>query len=472
LLTPLVERHPAELDAWLALAEASIELGRLSEARQAISHLTDRLTLPRVRLLSARIDLANGLQTEPEAALRALLSDLPGHHRSERAHVRRFLADALERQGRADDARVELETLLLDNPRHAEGTLALAELHLKGNRPKVAIELLSALTDHHGKLAHAHRLLGRAHLQDGTIDAAERAFRRLWELAPHQPDARYWLSNTLSQRGQLDQARRLLEGNLKRFPAHAESLEALSRLIERAEGKAAAHKFVTEHGKTHGDSAAVAGFEAQWLLSHSDTEGALRAYRRALSNDPSHFAAARGLALFYARRGKGSSAQSVIDGAIAHRPNAPQLYLLAARLDSDQGRYNQAKAYCEQAVQLSPGNPSALAQLAELHAEAFKNFAGARKLASQAYASAPGNSEVLAAFGWVTHLSGAPDQALPYLEKANALSPDNPRLIYRLGATLLAVGNSRLAKNKLARVVELDPLFPTAKEIRTLLAKP
>jgi tetratricopeptide (TPR) repeat protein len=143
--------------------------------------------------------------------------------------------------------------------------------------------------------------------------------------------------------------------------------------------------------------------------------------------------------------------------------------VLAARISKDIGNRQQAERYCERALELNPGHPLALAELAELQAEAFRDLPRARDLAQQAYAEAPSRPEVLDALGWVTHLAGDSTRALVYLEQAAAQRPDDPRVIYHLGASLLALGRTAAASEKLARVLVLQPSFPTASEIRFLL---
>ncbi len=471
LLLPLVERHPSDSHAWQSLAAAAIELGRLGEARDALKRLTASENEPEVRLLRARLGLESGLETEPTAELRALLAAVPADQQHERARLRRFLADALANQRQYEEAEQQLTALITEVPRDIEGSLALAELHLQRGKAEQAIELLSALTDHHGRLARAYQILGRAYLETAQLNAAEQAFRRVWELAPHEPGARYWLAQTLQRRGQTDQARRLLEGNLKRFATHAKSVASLADVLEESAGAAAARTFLIGHARQHSASAEVANVEAAWLMAHADPEHALAAYRRALAINPSFFPAVLALSEFYARRDKSNLAHSVIDGALAHNRTDLQLFLLAARVSGDLKLFNHAREYCESALQLSPDHPIALAELAKIHSEGFRDFRQAKELAAKAYAAAPARPEVLDAVGWVTHLGGESAQAVPLLERAAQQEPENPRFIYHWGAALLAAGQADAANEQLARVLRLDPMFPTAKEIRTLLAR-
>ncbi|HKO94029.1 MAG TPA: tetratricopeptide repeat protein, partial [Polyangiaceae bacterium] len=472
LLLPLVERDPNNADAWQALAAAALELGKLSEARDAMKHLGARQQEPGVRLLQARLGLSNGKEAESTAALRALLADLPPDLRQERLGVRHVLSLALMDQRKLDEAEAALRANLEEDSQNIESSLTLARLQMLRGRPEQAVSVLSALTDHHGRLARAYLTLGEAQLQASRLDLAEQAFRRLWELAPHEPDARYWLAMTLRRRGQTDQARRLLDGNLKRFATHTQSLGALVQILEETQGANAAKTFLISYGREHEASPEVAHLEGQWLLDHRDPEHALIAFRRSLANSPAFLPAATALSRFYARHERGQLAQAVIDAALAHSPEELSLFLLAAHTASDLRRYDLARDYCERALAVHPGHPLALAELAALQAEGLRDLPRAKQLADQAYAAAPSSPEVLDALGWVTHLSGDPQGALGHLETASGAQPENAQFIYHWGAALLAAGQPAAAKQKLSQVLKLDPLFPTAREIRVLLARP
>jgi Tfp pilus assembly protein PilF len=120
---------------------------------------------------------------------------------------------------------------------------------------------------------------------------------------------------------------------------------------------------------------------------------------------------------------------------------------------------------------VSPGHPLALAALAIVQAEGLRALPEAKQLAQRAFQSAPSQPEVLDAFGWVTHLSGDPAGALQYLEAAARTIPSSAQFTYHWGAALLAAGRSPEANEKLAQVLKLDPDFPTAQEIRGVLAR-
>jgi len=471
LVLPLVTRHPESADAWQVLALSDLELGKLADAAEAMQHLGARARDPEVRLLAARLGLANGLETQPAQALRALLSELPADQLHARARVRRVLAAALIAVRQPEAAQKELVELLAESPGDIEGNLALAELELARGQDGAALEVLSKLAEHHGQLARAYLVMGRAELNMGRLDAAEASFRRLWELAPHEPDARQWLAVALQRRGQTDQARRLLDGNLKRFPTHVASVLGMTQLLERSQGVSQARAFLLDHGKRNADLPELASAEGGWLLEHQDPEHALAAYRRALATNPSFFPAVLALTRFYAQHDKHALARAVIDGALEHDAKDVPVLLLAARSAGDERRYEEARQYAARAAEVNPTQPAVLATQASIEAEGFREVVRARELALRAYAAAPNDPLVLDALGWVSHLAGDMPRALKELELAAERDHENPRVLYHLGAALLAAGQPAAAHDRFTTVLRLDPAFPTAREIQTLLAR-
>jgi tetratricopeptide (TPR) repeat protein len=145
--------------------------------------------------------------------------------------------------------------------------------------------------------------------------------------------------------------------------------------------------------------------------------------------------------------------------------------LLAARVASDERRYEEARQYAKQAADVNPDQPAVMASLASIEAEGFRDFPRARELALRAYAAAPNDPLVLDSLGWVYHLAGDSSRALEKLELAAEGDHENPRVLYHLGAALLAAGQPAAAHDRFMTVLRLDPAFPTAREIQMVLAR-
>jgi hypothetical protein len=71
----------------------------------------------------------------------------------------------------------------------------------------------------------------------------------------------------------------------------------------------------------------------------------------------------------------------------------------------------------------------------------------------------------------VSHLAGESERAVKELSRAAQRDPANARVLYPWGGALWAVGLQRAAHDQFERVLSLDPSFPTAREIRTALAR-
>jgi tetratricopeptide (TPR) repeat protein len=472
LLQALLEQRPSESDAWLLLAQAALELGHITEARAALQHLAARVQRrPDTRLLRARIALAAEFQVEAEHELTRLLSRLGTEAPRLVPRARLALAQALLAQQRRDDAVLELRRLIAESPEALDARVRLARLELDQGNAQSAVRCLTPLPPAHPELGSAFDILGRAQLALGDSAGAESSFRQVVSLAPERPEGLYGVARALLLRGEHAPARPLLEDNLQRFPSHRPSLLALAELIKRSEGPAAADSFKLKYWATHATSAEVATLEGDLEYGRGPQQQtrALAAYRRAITLAPDHLPAASALARFYARRKLAGQAFSVLDGALAQSPNNQKLLLLAAEVATDLRDHARARQHLDRVLSITPEYPPALAFLARLDAESGGDLADARQLAERAFASAPGNAEVLDALGWLSHLSGDAAGAVSRLDSATRVDPGNPRHHYQLAIAALAGGDSTRARASLAQAFTLDPAYPDAAELRLSL---
>lgn len=472
LLQAVLEKRPRESDGWQLFAQAALELGHVAEAKAALPNLTAQArSRPGARLLGARIALASELQVEAEQELRRLLALTGAESARLMPSVRLALAQSLIAQQRLAEASAELRRLIADSPEALDARVRLARLELDQDRPEAAAQCLTPLPAAHPELGAAFDILGRAQLALGDSAGAESSFRQVVSLAPERPEGRYGVARALLLRGEHAQARPLLADNLERFPAHRPSLLALAELIKRGEGQTSANSFVMKHWTKHATSAEVATLEAELEYPQGPAQQtrALAAYRRAITLAPDYLPAASALGRFYARRKLSGQAFSVIDAALAQSPRDVKLLLLAAEVASDLRAHARARQHLDRVFSIMPDYPPALAFLARLTADTGGDLAEARQLAGRAFASAPGNAEVLDALGWVNHLSGDFADTVIRLESASRIDPSNPRIHSHLALAALANGDVRLARQSLARTIALDPAFPGSAELRSRL---
>jgi tetratricopeptide (TPR) repeat protein len=176
---PLVRRA-----AVLALAKLDAE----ARARVLGPRLSDAVRAVRIEAARALADVAPGLLNERQRAARdsatteliaseQLFADRPESHRN--------LALLYERQGRAGDARAELETALRLDPSDVPALVNLAELHRATGRDDLARPLLEQAVAHAGDAAAPRFALGLLAFRQHRTGEALALLARAAELEPH-----------------------------------------------------------------------------------------------------------------------------------------------------------------------------------------------------------------------------------------------------------------------------------------------
>ena len=230
--------------------------------------------------------LAKGRESELVAATRDLLTKNPGS-----LDVWRMMADALERQGKRDEAIAALQEGLRESSRTTAPPLRnialerLAELLVKAGRSAEALQFAEPAAFQDPAALNA---IGVAYADAGRLEESRRAFERALELDPADPLARVNLGTALLRAGDLPGARALLEEAVRRAPSSATTWTTLATVRQRL----------------------------------GDEAGATNAWRRAVDLDPEQYDALFNLGVAEGRRGDLVAAQRALRRFIAHAPSA------------------------------------------------------------------------------------------------------------------------------------------------------
>ena len=108
----------------------------------------------------------------------------------------------------------------------------------------------------------------------------------------------------------------------------------------------------------------------------------------------------------------------------------------------------------EQELQVDPTNANAAYELAEIHRRSGR-LAEAQKLFEVALKNYPDFEEAQLGLAGVLIAQQKPDQALPHLQKAIALNPENEVGYYRLAQVYRALGNAPEQQKALAEFQRL-----------------
>jgi Flp pilus assembly protein TadD, contains TPR repeats len=205
----------------------------------------------------------------------------------------------------------------------------------------------------------------RAH-QAGRLDAAAAGYRRVLAAQPKHPDALHLLGLLSHQRGDQDEAERLVAAALARSPRIAAFHNTLAAVLlaknapERA--VAAAKRAATLDPKL----ASAHNVLGNALARLGNAEEAIASYRAALALAPDQPEALSNLGSALHGRGALLEAEAALRQALALRPDYAAAAANLALVLRDQGRFDDALAACDAALSLVPGQPTWRANRATL----------------------------------------------------------------------------------------------------------
>ena len=308
-----VKWEPGHVRTWQALSEKLERRGMLSEAvdalRQALILAPDKTDLT-VRL--AKLLTALGRKDEADAIWQGLGESGVGDHRSiqlllqaERfadaeALARRTLAAspkevetwrelsiAIERQGRPDEAREQLEQALVILPKAADLLIRLADLHIHQRKLTEAEAALNRALDIQPNSGHALGQLGHVLSELGRHEEAAAARKRAVDLDP--ANAHRWgqYAHVLLRGGNLEGAKEAIGKSIALNPNIAHSHLDLAHILDRLGNRAGAIAAATRAIEIDDSQGRAHAFLAELLIQEQRDWGrAENAFREAIARLP------------------------------------------------------------------------------------------------------------------------------------------------------------------------------------------
>lgn len=140
-----------------------------------------------------------------------------------------LLASIEERLGNAGQAAAAYEEVLERNPDNWLALNNLAALLVDTN-PSRSLALARKAVELSGGRSSVRDTLGWAYFKAGSVGRAEEVFRALLDEEPDSPSHAYRLGVVLAEKGEVGEAKTMLEKALSLDPDHREAQEALDRL--------------------------------------------------------------------------------------------------------------------------------------------------------------------------------------------------------------------------------------------------
>lgn len=440
---------PANLHASLRLAHYLYGLGRYDKSqsvlRQAtIAHPQDPVpVLALARLLNERrspesaerLLLASAAERESSApfeeALAAFYSFTKQPEKVE-AMLRRViqehgtgapglrartaLAKIRAHENRPDEARELLEQVLAENALDRHALTLSAKLALLGGDHSRAIGDLRTLVRDNPHASEVIWLLGVAYRGNGELDAAEQHFRNALSVAPHALSARLDLVQMLTARGEIGEARTLIEEALQRDPNERATLRALGQLEAGSRNWQRAAETGAALRKAHPDDAF--GYQLGGMVAQAsgDTRSATQAFQCAADLAPESTPALAALVGSLVADGRADAALERLRSAVRRHPDDPWMQRLLGWVLRGLGRLEEAESILTAAVELAREVPTAYRELA-LVLRAQEKLPRAAAVLEAGMLATGGSALILIELGQLYDELGRPEDAIGMYER-------------------------------------------------------
>jgi tetratricopeptide (TPR) repeat protein len=209
-------------------------------------------------------------------------------------------------------------------------------------------------------------------------------------------------------------------------------------------------------------------FSGHLNLKNGNKKNSARVFEEATEKAPRFFSALYVAGELQATMGNFDRALSFYNSAFQVQ-NDMGLAIKIGLLYEMKNQFADAAKMYEKAIELSPENFIGYNQLAWLYAKQGRNLDQALTLAAKADKLQPGNASIQDTLGWIYYQKKEFGKARPYLEAANNTNPDDPTILYHLGAVYHASGQTAKAKEVLGKALAKSNSFEGAENAKQLL---
>lgn len=417
----------------------------------------------RVTLQLADLLMSHGRPGEAQRLLQALIAKDP---RSAPAHF--TLGRLYLTQHRVEAAVVQLQKALALRPAWQEAAITLAEALRISQGPTAALRSMQSFTASHPEASMARQYLASLYLRLGGVEQAYRIYQNLARQNPQDPEIALSLGLIDMDRQDWAGARQALHGALRLAPHSPAPIYYLGRLYE-AQGQwaEALHWYQRITSGPLFPEVELRSARIDYLLGHR--EKAMAQLRELAARYPQQAQIPLLEAELRLDEGKAQEALGVLHEALQRLPDQPELWYEQGVIEEGLKDYPAMEKAMREVIRLAPNDAQAYNFIGFSLVERHTRLGEAETLLHKAIALAPESPEILDSLGWLYHVQGLNEKALPYLQKAHAAMPTDAEVSGHLGEVLWA-----LQRYDEARQVWQDALryHPDDATLQSLIARP
>jgi putative PEP-CTERM system TPR-repeat lipoprotein len=450
----------------IAVLEGLVLSGQLrfEASRTAyINALRDYPGSLRARFNLARLANMQGRGAEAEQYLGEILRQEPANEQALSMLVNMFLAD-----GRIARAIAAAEGARAAAPANAFVAALLADLYVRGNEPRKALETVeAALKDQQSPPPNLILARARAQVALGLLREAQEGFRMMLATNPGDAGARRALVEIMLRDNSPDSARALLRDGLSATPGHPALVQTLIGIDLREGGPDRALATLAELQRDSRNLPATRGAKGDILMTTNRFAEAAQAYMDDLRAEPRPDLVLRAATAMNAA-GRSADASRLLAEWLEKAPDDMNARMTLISNDLAGRRYAEAEKQLEIALEKQPNNAVALNNLAWIYHQ--KNDPRARTTAQKAWLLAP-TAHISDTLGWILTTQGEAVLALPLLRQAARELPNEGAVQYHLAVALSEAGVREEAVGILRPLVAGTATFDEKEEAGRLLER-
>jgi Flp pilus assembly protein TadD len=430
--------------------------GGEAEWNEALSLVSGSLTDPREerlrQTLQALLYATRGGKKNLEQA-RAIVEKLVSDPKQASAEETLLLARIYELEGKVEEAKTRLQTLVEASPNPPAGqVVAYVELLLRQEPPQ------------------------DEELRKTFLAETERWVKKLQTLAPDKPQSIALMARWLKNRDRSAEIEPLIEAWAAKqhslVPKNPQSemnfLDLLGGLYMSLEAYPAAERWYRKAVEQAADHYPLL---ARSLARQGRYEEALQLCQNAAEKDPSPLPVITAASLLLEGRPATKDfeqAEKLLGKAAENFRDRPDVLNSLAAVLILQGRMEDATTLYRRVLELQPREMLAMNNLATILAEQPDKLSEAEKLIEQAIALAGPQAGYLDVKGVILIAENKSAQAVPVLEEASSSSQADPRFVFHLAAAYLRARKPEKAREAFerARTLKLDQKILTPGDIK------
>jgi tetratricopeptide (TPR) repeat protein len=382
----MVEHHPQNAYAWMALCRMAVQADELEQALESVDKALEYAPgLPVAVILKAQVLVRLERKAEATEVLRQAVVAHPENADLHFAYGRMLLdADDLEK------ARAQFAEVVKLEPENIDGLYSLALLELETRQFKAGEKHLRQLLELNDRQQNVYYYLGYAAHEQGDDTAALTWYRKV-ESGDYWSQAQLRLAEILVQQERLDEMQDHMQTLRLKNPEQSVQFYLLEgQVLSDAGLQQSAYDLYTTALAENPDAEDLLYARALTAEKLGDLEAAERDMRRILASDPDNVRTMNALG-----------------------------YTLADKTD----RYEEALTYITSAYEKSPDDPAIIDSMGWVQYR-LGNLDIARQYLQSAW-EMTSDSEIGAHLGEVMWQQGDREAAREVWEKASELSPDN-----------------------------------------------